>query len=107
MLVLKHTAAPVVQLVAQRMGFSVLKYFLVNRECPVTLEERLIDGLEKSYLDDFGSGTLPSHPAHVIEAGDDAETLPNLEGIRRPIEHAIDVIDDHEACLQPPLELRE
>src|SRR5882757_8987132 len=107
MLMLDDPTAPVVKLVAQRMGLSVLEDFFVNRERPVTFQKRLVYGLVESYLECLGSSTFPPYPTHVIQARDDAEALPDFECIGRPIEHAIDVIHDHKRGLPPTFKLRK
>jgi len=92
---------------AQRMGLPVLEDFSVNGERPVTFQECLVDGLEQPYLEDLRGGTVAPYPAHVIQARDYAEALPDFKGIGSPIEHAVDVIYNHECGLPPTLELRK
>src|SRR5271156_1526259 len=104
-LVLDDAATPVIELVPKRMGFAILENLFVNRQSPVTFQQRLVDGLKQPYLDNLRRSALSPDPAHVVKPGDDAEALAHFKGIRCPIEDPVNVVHNHEGGLPPPFQL--
>src|ERR1700744_5152697 len=102
---LDHAPAPVIELVTQRVWVPVLEDFLVHRKSPIRFCERLIDGRVKPDSDLLRRYTIAADPAHVVQARDHGESLATFKDVRRPVEHAVKVIDDEVGGLPPPFEL--